>query len=135
MFFFVDPRVDNRVAIFAHLKKLLQIVFGVLPLLVVCTMGARLRALNVTRMLIKHVAAPPLPASSSSSSRGMAGALAHHQQTFTNSYIRNSSTESFSWSVGSEPGASTGAPSPNDDGFSKPSPASAGWKKPSSRMI
>lgn len=100
-------------------------MFVVLPLVVV-TMGARLRALNVTRMLIKHVAAPPiLPASSSSSSRGMAVALAHHQQAFTNSYIRNSSTESFSWSVGSEPGASTGAPSPNDDGFSKPSPASA----------
>ena len=80
-------------------------------------MGARMRAVQVTRMLQNLAKAGAAPGSHLLGPHRVVPVWC--QQTSLGRCRRSSSTESFAWSVGSEPGSSTGAPAGSgarDDG-------------------
>lgn len=70
-------------------------------------MAARMRAVQVTRML-KTLAHLPSGAHVPLGPLSLAPTV--FQQSSASRCRRSASTESFAWSVGSEPGSSTGAP-------------------------
>lgn len=70
-------------------------------------MGARMRAVQVARTL-KNLAMPGAAPGSHVLNGRLAPIMC--QQTSVGRCRRSASTESFAWSVGSEPGSSTGAP-------------------------
>lgn len=73
-------------------------------------MGARMRAIQVTRLFTQNLRSQQ---GSATASRHLTPLVAWQQQSTASRCRRSASTESFAWSVGSEPGASTGAPQDN----------------------